>query len=153
MFFINPVHKFMTYASMLVGAVAMMFSLTACSDYENVSETYPLREIVLGNQKDMNGSYFLIAGGVGKHTNAYYQFYVESPDGTIALHKNKAEDVTLRLRKEGTKPFIKCSGDRIDIQPGERYDFNGSYTKYHCVFNVPESAIGTTVDIDITKVK
>lgn len=139
--------------AMLTGAVSMAFALTACSDYDTVSETYPLREITLGNQQDANGSYFLIAAGVGKHRNAYYQFYVQSPDGTLNLRKNKAGDVNLRLRPEGTKPYIKCTGDRIDIQPNERYAFNAYGTRTLCVFNVPESSIGRTVDIDINNVK
>lgn len=136
-----------------LSSIAMIFGLAACSDYDNVSETYPLREIVLGNQDDMNGSYFLIAGGVGKHRNAYYQFYVESPDGTINLRKNRAGDVNLALEPEGTEPFIKCSGDRYLVEPGERFEYTGELTKDLCVFHVPESAIGTTVDIDIKNVK
>lgn len=132
---------------------SLFYSLTACSDYDNVSETYPLHEIVLGNQENMHGNYFLIAGGVGKNTNAYYQFYVESPDGTIAYHKNKAGDVNIRLIDEGKKPFIKCSGDRYIITPGERYLFSGGSTKEHCVFNLPKSAIGTNIDVDIKNVQ
>lgn len=133
--------------------LAGIFGLSACDDYDQVSETYPLREIVLGNQQDMNGNFFLIAGGVGKHTNAYYQFYVESPDGTIKLHKNKVDDVVLRLTPEGTKPFIECTGERQYIDPGARYWFSGGATEAYCVFHLPESAIGTTVDIDIKNVK
>ena len=132
---------------------SMFYTMAACSDYDTVSETYPLHEIVLGNQSDMNGDYFLIAGGIGKHTNAYYQFYVESPDGTIAYHKNKAGDVNIRLTKEGVKPFIKCTGDRIDIDPGDRYSFNSYATKAYCVFNLPKSAIGTNIDVDIKNVQ
>jgi hypothetical protein len=153
MFFINPVHKFMTYASIVIGAVAMIFSLTACSSEDEVSERYPLHEMVIGNQKDTNGTYFLIAAGIGSHKNAYYQFYVESPDKTISYHKNKASDVILALEPEGTKPFVKCTGKRRIIEPGERYLYDANMTQTYCVFHVPEGSIGSTVDIDLKKVQ
>lgn len=131
-------------------ALVSLFGLTACAQ---ATETYPLHALQLGNEQSSHGNFFLIAGGYGTNENAQYYFYVESPDGTLSLHKNKYEDIVIKLIPNGSDPFIRCTGDAAYINAGERYAFTGGETKDYCVFHVPEDSIKHDVDIDLENLK
>jgi hypothetical protein len=142
--------------SVVLGLIFWLFYWMYQDDREfnrHESETYSLHAVQLSNETSAHGNFFLIAGGYGKNENAQYYFYVRSPDGTLALHKNKYEDLVLKLKPVGTQPFIKCSGPNGIIKPNERYEYSGSSTKEYCVFNIPEDSIKHEYDLDLDNLK
>jgi hypothetical protein len=145
-----------TFISVVVAFFVWIFYDIYQDDKEfnrHESETYSLHAVQLSNETSAHGNFFLIAGGYGKNENAQYYFYVESPDGTLALHKNKYEDLVLKLEPVETKPFIKCSGPNGIIDPNERFEYSGSATKKYCVFHVPENSIKHDYDLDLKNLK
>jgi hypothetical protein len=133
---------------MFAGAVWFVHYLSTQPPDPVYTVEYPLHEIKMGSETDSSGWFLVIAGGYDEDEELKYYFYVEHPtNGTLQLQKEDAEHITFR-QEPTTKPRIVCkTKEKSDLKDA----YEDAWSRYDCVFHVPEGSISNDIDLEIPK--